>query len=144
MLEQGIQSRATKHPELKTFGCFFYDILKIIEAQGVYSFNEIATSAFLRECKTLHYIGDDCYIKEQQKVYELCGGDPKLKYHRLASNVVFVMEGCDYITEKVKIDKNGNEFTHFTAWINGKEWDSLDPARPTNTGYKIRSYRWWA
>ncbi|GMO28621.1 MAG: hypothetical protein Ta2B_09410 [Termitinemataceae bacterium] len=143
MLKQGIQSRAS-NPELKTYGCFFYDILKIIEAQdGITPLTE-NINLFLEHCKERGYIDDDCYIKDHQKVYELCGGDTKLKYHRFASSVDFVLEHTDYITEKVKLGKNGKELTHFTAWIDGKEWDSLDPARPTNTGYKIKSYRWWA
>ncbi|GHU41609.1 hypothetical protein FACS1894190_09910 [Spirochaetia bacterium] len=141
-MKLGIQSNFPNN-ELKTYGCFFFDILKIIEVENETGFTNQDIFLLLKDCKYKRYIGqsnpdiEDCYILNQLSVYRNCGGN-KREYYKAPSKPPVK----NYITEKMKII-NGKEIRHFTAWIDGVEWDSLNPARPSNTGYKILNYRWF-
>jgi len=127
-MKQGIQS-TLKNDELRINGCYFISIAQL--ATGCRELKERDLVLAWGVCKKLSYINRDLEIVDGAAVYKYFSGKPC----RLVKTSG-PPKTASYI---VRNEKTG--YTHYTAVIDGMNWDPLPPLRAASKTYHIASYR---
>jgi hypothetical protein len=140
-MKEGIQTEIDD-PKINSWGCFFLDILKVTELEDgeMHSWDDV--KRIFEYSVNMGYINKQNLIVNYMAIYKLAGGSHN-KYGKCTSLDTVPVDHC--IREKCKKSIKGGMLTHFDVYIKstGKNWDSLDPKRPTNTGYEVMTYRFF-
>jgi hypothetical protein len=129
-MNEGIQN--TLRGRLKTDGCYFLAILRLVELETgkeftVSQIEDIMTAAVLAGmCK------EDLTIQKAHEIYNLAFGAEVKHTTEKAKTPVYPCIGA--------LEKPG--FTHFIVYKGPHDtWDSLDPKRPAAKSYTLKDYR---
>jgi hypothetical protein len=137
-MPQGIQTDFTHYPELRTFGCFFFTLLKLVEIKtGITFSNEEIVSIFER-CKAAGFITNNSFIQSSVKVFNKAAGN------WLVDDFIRHTPDTGIPTDEVYIidmRKSANVPQHFVLASGGKIiWDSWRPAAG-DTEFSVNNYR---
>ena len=135
-MREGIQTNFPNEA-LRRFGCYFFILMKWLEVKNGMSFtDEMLLEIFERAVAAGIMNGDNAFINRPVDLMNMALGQNS--YRDIRRDLSDAPADGTAIRRLVR--GTAGE-THFTLQISGKEWDTLDPARPAAATWSFHSFR---
>jgi hypothetical protein len=120
---------------MRDYGCFFLCIARLAEKAAGVEFDTAELLRFRDYAQKYGIIGADMLVLKQAELFmfmskKLC------EYTKLETKP----DDGDYIIENAGETAKGEAVTHFTAFVDGADFDPLPPDR-AHVKYRAKSYR---
>jgi hypothetical protein len=132
-MKEGIQNDLGDEA-IKKWGCFFLCIARLAEKAADEAFSSLFIRFLKSDALRLKYIDEEMTVIKHAKLFKLMS-NRFCEYEK-----VYTKPEGDYIQENCGQTKSGDIVTHFTAFVDGAEFDPLDPKRQ-HVEYRPVSYR---
>ena len=131
-MRQGIQTNF-KQPDLRTYGCHFFVLMKYLEVIHGIEFTDEKLSGIFEAAIEAGLMDRKCNVLDAVRLLNYVIDEER--YSRYIRDLKEPPEGICVI----RLVKPG--YTHFLLRFNGEIWDPLTPDRPAALTYTIDSYR---